>query len=71
MTNSKQKGSSGEREVAHILQRHGYDARRTAQYCGNTGDASDVVGMDGIHLEVKRQEQSMIYPWMAQALISS
>lgn len=71
MTNSKNKGKSGELEVAHILQEHGYDARRTNQYCGSTGDASDVVGMDGVHLEVKRQERSMIYPWMAQAIRDS
>ena len=68
MTNSKQKGKAGELEVAHILQDHGYQARRTNQYCGSTGDASDVVGMDGIHLEVKRAEKSMLYPWMAQAI---
>ena len=54
--NSKDKGARNEREIANILKDHGYDARRTAQYCGNTGDASDVVGLDGFHIEVKHQE---------------
>lgn len=67
MTNSKQKGKRGELEVAHILQEHGYTARRTAQYCGNTGDAADVVGLEGFHLEVKRCETTKIWEWLAQA----
>ena len=65
--NSKRKGAVGEREVAHILQEHGYDARRTAQYCGNTGDAADVIGLDGFHIEVKRCETTKIWDWIHQA----
>ena len=65
--NSKQKGKRGELEVAKILREHGYDARRTAQYCGNTGEAADVVGLDGYHIEVKRAEQIKIYDWLHQA----
>lgn len=65
--NSKRKGAVGEREVAHILQEHGYDARRTAQYCGNTGDAADVTGLDGFHIEVKRCETTKIWDWIHQA----
>lgn len=42
--NSKQKGKRGELEWASYCRGQGYDCRRTAQYCGNTGDASDVVG---------------------------
>ena len=68
MTNSKQKGARFERHLAAILRDAGFqDARRTAQYCGNTGDASDVVGLPGIHIEAKHQEQFRIYEWMAQA----
>lgn len=67
--NSKRKGAVGEREVAHILQEHGYDARRTAQYCGNTGDAADVVGLDGFHIEVKRCETTKIWDWIHQAIM--
>ena len=65
--NSKKKGKAGELEVAHILQEHGYDARRTAQFCGNTGDAADVIGLPGFHLEVKRCETTKIWDWIEQA----
>ena len=54
--NSKQKGKRGELEVANILKNYGYDTRRSAQYCGNTGEAADVVGVCGLHIEVKRTE---------------
>lgn len=69
--NSKQKGNRYEREIASKLRDYGYDTRRTAQYCGNTGDASDVVGLKGIHIEAKHQERIQIYDWMAQAIHDS
>lgn len=66
--NSKQKGKRGELEFAKELRLLGYeDARRTAQYCGNTGDAADVVGVDGLHLEIKRAERLSIPAWIEQA----
>jgi Holliday junction resolvase len=65
--NSKQKGARFERQLASRLREHGYEARRTAQYCGNTGDASDVVGLPGLHIEAKHQERMQLYEWMAQA----
>lgn len=64
---SKTKGRRGELEVAAILRAHGFPGRRTAQYCGNTGDASDVVGLDGYHIEVKRCERVQMFEWIAQA----
>ena len=66
--NSKKKGARYERELASKFREQGYDARRTAQYCGNTGDASDVVGLPGIHVEAKHQEKMQLYDWMAQAI---
>lgn len=66
--NSKAKGARYERELASKFREQGYDARRTAQYCGNTGDASDVVGLPGIHVEAKHQEKMQLYEWMAQAV---
>lgn len=69
--NSKRKGAVGEREVAKILRENGFDdARRTAQFCGNTGDAADVTGLEefDIHIEVKRQERISIMDWMRQAI---
>jgi len=65
--NSKQKGARFERTLASRFREQGYDARRTAQYCGNTGDASDVKGLPGIHVEAKHQEVMRLYDWMAQA----
>ncbi len=64
--NSKRKGADGEREIAHILQEKGFDARRGQQFCGKNGDA-DVVGLDGIHMEIKRVESLNIYNAMAQS----
>lgn len=66
--NSKQKGARFERTLASLFRNYGYDeARRTAQYCGNTGDASDVVGLPYLHIEAKHQEKMYLYDWMAQA----
>lgn len=66
--NSKQKGARFERTLARAFREYGYEARRTAQYCGNTGDASDVVGLPGLHIEAKHQETMRLYEWMAQAV---
>ena len=66
--NSKAKGARFERTLASRLRDYGYnDARRTAQYCGNTGDASDVVGLPYLHIEAKAQEKMQLYKWVKQA----
>lgn len=65
--NSNQKGKRFERTLASKFREYGYDARRTAQYCGNTGDASDVIGLKGIHIEAKHQEKMSLYDWVDQA----
>ena len=66
--NSKQKGARFERLLAGIFRDYGYkDSRRTAQYCGNTGDAADVIGLPNLHIEAKHQERMQLYDWMAQA----
>lgn len=65
--NSKQKGARFERTLASKFREYGFEARRTAQYCGNTGDAADIVGLPGIHVEAKHQEQMRLYEWMSQA----
>lgn len=65
---SREKGKRFERQLAKIFREYGYsDSRRTAQYCGNTGDASDVTGLPGIHVEAKHQEKMKLYDWMDQA----
>ena len=67
MTNSKNKGKRAEIEVVHILKDHGFDARRTAQYCGNTGEAADITTDLPYHIEVKHQERLEIDKWWEQA----
>ena len=66
MTNSRNKGKKGELEIAYILRDRGYDARRGQQYCGANGDA-DVVGVPGLHIEVKRTEACHPYKYIEQA----
>ena len=70
--NSKQKGKVGELEVANILKKRGYKARRGQQYCGANGDP-DVIGLDGFHIEVKRIESGhgKAYEWYEQAVNDS
>lgn len=63
----REKGKRGEREWAVVCRGEGYDCRRTSQYCGRSGDASDVVGLPGIHQEVKRAERLDLYGAMSQA----
>lgn len=67
MTNSKQKGARGERELSSKLKEYGFNTRRGQQYCGANGDA-DVVGLPGIHIECKRVERLNIYDAMSQAI---
>lgn len=63
---SREKGKVGEREVAGILRDYGYDCRRGQQFCGANGDA-DVVGLPGIHIEVKRVEKLNLYDAVDQS----
>lgn len=65
---SRNKGKRGERELASILRvDYGYEsARRGQQFCGKNGDA-DVVGLPGIHIEVKRTEKLSLYDALSQA----
>lgn len=63
---SRDKGKRGELELAKLLRQHGYDARRGQQFSGANGDP-DVVGLPGIHIEVKRVEKLNLYQAMEQA----
>ena len=68
--NSRDKGKRGELEAAHLLQDYGYDARRGQQYAGANGDP-DVVGLPGIHIEVKRVEKLNIDDALDQSIRDS
>lgn len=68
MVNGKKKGKNGELEVVRLCRAQGYEARRSAQYCGNNEDGTaDVVGLPGIHIEVKRVEHLNLDDALAQA----
>ena len=65
--NSKAKGGRGEREFAAILREYGFtDAHRSQQFKGGP-DSPDVVGLPGIHCEIKRVEKLNIHDAYAQA----
>ena len=69
---SKRKGARFELEIAHYLQAHGYpSAHRTAQHCGKTGDACDVEGIEGLHVECKHVEKLNLYGAYHQAVRDS
>lgn len=63
---SRNKGKAGERAVASFLREYGYDTKRGAQYHGGP-DSPDVVGLPGIHIEVKRTEAFRLWDALAQA----
>lgn len=64
--NSKAKGKRAELEIAAILRGYGYKGRRGVQYQGGE-DSPDVVGLPGIHIEVKHVEKLNIHEAMNQA----
>ena len=69
MINSKRKGARGERLFRDLCREHGWTGvRRTSQYCGNTGEAADVVGLPGIHVEVKNVERLNLRDAMTQSI---
>ena len=53
--NSREKGKRGEREFAKLCRQYGYDARRSQQYAGGV-DSADVIGLPGVHIEVKLRD---------------
>lgn len=67
--NSKRKGAAGEREFSSVCRKYGYEARRGQQYSGLGGD--DVIGLPGIHIEVKRVERLNLQAAMEQSIRDS
>lgn len=67
--NSRDKGKRGERMWRDVCRANGFDkVRRTVQYCGNTGDASDCIGLPNIHQEVKFVENLNVRKAYEQAM---
>lgn len=69
---SRNKGKRGELEIVKILKLAGFEkAQRSAQCKGNTGQAPDVEGLPGIHIEVKRVERLNLKKAYEQAVNDS
>lgn len=64
---SRDKGKRGELEFCRLAKEHGWDVHRSAQCKGNTGEAADVEGMPGVHVEVKRTERFNLYDALDQS----
>ena len=61
---SQRKGADGERELSNILKEYGFDVRRGQVF----NHESDMVGLEGIHPEVKRVEKLNVSAAMKQAV---
>lgn len=63
---SRDKGRRGEQEVARIFREAGFDVDRVPN-SGGLRVKGDLTGLEGFHLEVKRQERLCIPEWLSQA----
>lgn len=62
---ARNKGAAAERELAALIRdTWGYEVHRGKVFYHE----SDIVGLDGIHMEVKRQERLNIYEAIKQAI---
>ena len=62
---SQRKGRAGELELCRVLSGFGYDVKPGAAV--SFGTTPDIVGLPGIHIEVKRREQTDIAAALKQA----
>lgn len=67
MVNGRQKGASFERQMANYFKERGYDTHRGIQYRSGQEEA-DVVGLEGVHLELKRVENLNLQKAMEQSI---
>ena len=66
---SQRKGASGERELAAVLMGYGYEIKRGGSL--SFGEVPDLVGLPGVHIEVKRVERLNVPEAMQQAVNDS
>lgn len=62
---SQRKGAEGERELATLLNGYGFNVHRGGSF--SFGNAPDLVGLPGIHIEVKRVEKLNLTAAVQQA----
>ena len=65
---SRNKGARAERQWRDICRAEGYDAERGCQLYQKGSEIADVVGLPGIHIEVKAQETLRLREWIAQSV---
>lgn len=65
---SRNKGANAERELAKLLQKELNMEIRRGQVFNHE---PDIVGLTGVHVEVKRQERLNIWAAMEQAIVSA
>ena len=66
---SQHKGADGERELAAVLREYGYEIKRGGSL--SFGEAPDLAGLPGIHIECKRVERLNVSEAMHQAIRDS
>ena len=66
---SQRKGAGGELELAGILQQAGYHVERGGSM--SFGAVPDLIGLPGVHIEVKRVERLNLADAMRQAVRDS
>lgn len=66
---SQRKGAAGERELAALLSAAGYECQRGGSL--SFWEIPDVLGLPGIHIEVKRVERLNVCEAMEQAIRDS
>lgn len=71
MTNGNAKGKAGERELAKVLKKAGFEARRAQQYCGQAGDEDIRHNIPGLYIECKRVEKLNVLRAYKQAVTDS
>ena len=65
--NQRQKGAAGEREFAHLLREHGYEAERGVQHSGGKDSPDVKTNMHGVHWEIKRTERLRLHDALKQS----
>ena len=65
----QRKGAAGERELAALLSAAGYECQRGGSL--SFGEVPDVLGLPGIHIEVKRVEKLNVVEAMEQVIRDS
>ena len=65
---SRDKGARAERMWRDVCRAEGYDAERGCQMYDRGSEIADVIGLSGIHVEVKMVERLNVRDAMAQSI---